>query len=79
MSVQLIQTGEIPGSSCPKCGAPLAVRTKREIRQHNKHNQFVSCTMFFVTGCDYKTVITPDVVAKMKQVRAQLDAMPAAF
>lgn len=74
-----IPTGEIPNSQCPKCGAPLYVRNKRRQTVTNKHNQFVGCSMFFITGCAYVTTVSEEVATVMIERAAEFAALPAEF
>lgn len=79
MTIPRIITGVIPGSMCPKCGAPLTVIDKRDITPCTEHPQFVGCTMHMRTGCNYRSVITPDVIEKAGQKQAEIDAVPVEF
>lgn len=74
-----IHSGVIPNSECPKCGAPLAVRDKRNPQQYAKHIQFVGCTMYHVTGCNYVAQVTAEIEQKMEEEWAKFEALPAEF
>jgi len=74
-----ITTGIIPDSHCPKCGAALVVLDKRDPSPTAEHRQFVACTQFLITGCNYKTTITQDVVVKMAEIQKEIDAMTVEF
>ena len=75
----LILTGDIPDKYCPKCGAPLQVKNKRSQPQYGSPRQFVGCSMFYATGCNYVANITDDVRARMATVREELDAITVDF
>lgn len=74
-----IPTGEIPNRQCPKCGAPLYVRNKRNQSVDKKRNQFIGCSMFFITGCDYVAQVTEDVAKLMIEQAEAFAALPAEF
>lgn len=72
----LIPTGQIPDSNCPRCSAPLMVITKRN-HFGALHPQFVGCTQYPM--CGHTSVVTDAVREKMHAVQAQREAMPVEF
>lgn len=73
---EMIPSGVIPESTCPRCGAPLAVVNKR-MAYFGQAPQFVGCTMY--PQCGHARTVTPDDRAAMEKVQAERDAMPAEF
>lgn len=73
---QIIRTGAIPESECPRCKAPLMVVNKRHA-YFGQAPQFVGCTEY--PACGYVTTVTEDVAAKMDEVQRQADLQPAEF
>lgn len=76
-----IPTGIIPDSECPKCAAPLVVLDKRDPNAElwGRNPQFVGCTNFQVTGCNYRRKVNEQDRAVMEAVRAEFEALPAEF
>lgn len=76
-----IPTGEIPGSQCPQCGAPLAVINKRDPNAEHwgRNPQFVGCVNFHVTGCNYRRKVTDQDRATMEAEAQAFAALPAEF
>lgn len=70
-------TGQIPGSSCPRCTAPLMVITKRNFQYFDKNPQFVGCTAY--PACGYVTTLTEEVEKKMQTVQAEREAVTVDF
>lgn len=70
----LIPTGQIPDSKCPRCNAPLRVITKKAVQRMNPYSiqnpQFVGCTEYPM--CGYHTTVTDDVRAKMTAPKPEL-------
>jgi hypothetical protein len=65
-------TNKPVNGSCPKCGAPRVVKTTstripggEEVNLHN----FVGCTNYARTGCNYKAPFT-------ESIKAEIDALP---
>lgn len=65
-------TNKPVAGSCPKCGAPLIVKTTstrmpggEEVNLHN----FIGCTNYHRTGCNYKGQFT-------EAIKAEIDALP---
>lgn len=78
MMKDLIPTGEIPDSVCPRCGNRLIVITKRGNEYYTLHPQFIGCTQY--PFCGYVTSkITPEIALKMEAVQAEREAMPVDF
>lgn len=74
------RTGIIPGSECPKCGADLLVIDKpTDTVTYGRNPQFVGCSNYFATGCDYRATVTDDIRAIMDRVQAEADLQPAEF
>lgn len=76
-----IPTGEIPGSQCPQCGAPLAVINKRDPNTEHwgRNPQFVGCMNFHTTGCNYRRKVNESDRVVMERVAAEFAALPAEF
>ena len=76
-----IPTGEIPGSVCPKCGAPLRVIDKHQpnAQYWGRNPQFVGCTNYHITGCTYRRTVN-EQDRKIKEAEAAtFAALPAEF
>lgn len=76
-----IPTGEIPGSQCPQCGAPLRVIDKRQPNaQHwGRNPQFVGCMNYHITGCTYRRKVNDTDRTTMTKAAAAFAALPAEF
>lgn len=76
-----IPTGEIPGSQCPNCGAPLIVINKKDPNAEHwgRNPQFVGCQNHHVTGCTYRRKVNDADRVVMEQVAAEFAALPAEF
>lgn len=73
---QIIRTGTIPESECPRCKSPLMVVNKR-VAYFGQAPQFVGCTEYPV--CGYVRPMSEDVVEIMNDVQKQADLQPAEF
>lgn len=81
MNEARIPTGEIPGSQCPKCGAPLRVIDKKQpnAQYWGRNPQFVGCQNYHITGCTYRRKVNEADRATMKQAEEAFAALPAEF
>lgn len=77
MNSELIPTGPIPNSKCPKCAASLKVVTKQNPDPYAKHKQFVGCMSY--PRCRYVTTVTPEIAAVMIEQAEEFAALPAEF
>ena len=72
--IDLIPTGQIPDSKCPRCGAPLMVVTKKAAQRMNPYSiqnpQFVGCTEY--PQCGYNTTVTEQVREIMTAPKPEL-------
>lgn len=74
------RTGEIPGHLCPHCAAPLLVINKNMDRvTYGRNTQFVGCSNYHVTGCNYRAPLTENIKQIMDRVQAEADLVPAEF
>lgn len=72
-----IPAGIIPDSKCPYCGAELLVINKINTQAQNP--QFVGCTNYTSTGCNYRRKVNDNDRVIMKKMAAEFAAQPAEF